>query len=126
MSTKAERARVEAQRNANPPKAKQAPRPRRDEPIDTSEPGTSATDRKAGVTPDGTSTAERNVSNRSAKKGGAALEDSAKPQPSRKSTRGSTGRAKRTTNLQLRATRKTRAPSTRARKAQASKTAGKQ
>lgn len=48
MSTKAEQARVEAQRNANPPRAKRLPRPRRDTQVDTSLPGVSATDRKGG------------------------------------------------------------------------------
>ena len=74
-------------RAANPPKPKRAPRPRRDLVVDTSKPGVSATDRKAG----GGATASRNASKSSAKKGGAALEDSQTGKPSRKSTRGSSG-----------------------------------
>lgn len=57
--------------------------------VDTSQPGVSATDRKAG----GSSTAARNVK-RSTSRATAALEDSATGKPSRKSTRGSANRAK--------------------------------
>jgi ribosome-associated translation inhibitor RaiA len=57
--------------------------------VDTSQPGVSATDRKAG----GASTAARNVK-RSTPRATAALEDSATGKPSRKSTRGSANRAK--------------------------------
>jgi hypothetical protein len=57
--------------------------------VDTSLPGVSATDRKAG----GGSTAARNVK-RSNPRATAALEDSATGKPSRKSTRGSANRAK--------------------------------
>jgi hypothetical protein len=57
--------------------------------VDTSQPGLSATDRKAG----GSSTAARNVK-RSTSRATAALEDSATGKPSRKSTRGSANRAK--------------------------------
>lgn len=112
MSTLAERAHAKAQRDANPPKPKSAPKPRRDDPVDTSKPGVSATDRKAG----GASTAARNMSNRVEKKGGAALEDSANGRPSRKSTRKSSGGVKRTTNLALRASRKASASKTLAQK----------
>lgn len=62
---------------------------RKDEWVDTSLPGTSATDRKAG----GGSTAARNVRLR-ARKATATLEDSAKDRPSRKSSRRSANRAK--------------------------------
>jgi hypothetical protein len=115
MSTKAQAFKVKQQRNAKPPKLKRATRPRRDDPVDTAEDGVSATDRKVG---DG-STAVRNLSKRSARKGGAVLEDSATGEPSRKSTRRSKGGGKRTSNLQLRATRKARSPKTRAIKAKA-------
>ena len=121
MSTKAQQARVEAQRTANPPKPKSPPKPRRDEPVDTSEPGVSASDRKVGAA----STATRNASARAEKKGGAALEDSASGSPSRKSTRKSEGRVKQTTNLQLREERKTSSPKARAEAARATKPAGK-
>jgi hypothetical protein len=57
--------------------------------IDTSQPGVSASDRKAG----GGSTAARNVK-RSTSRATAALEDSATGKPSRKSTRGSANRTK--------------------------------
>ena len=57
--------------------------------VDTSLPGVSATDRKAG----GGSTAARNVK-RSTSRATAALEDSATGKPSRKSTRGSANRTK--------------------------------
>ena len=120
MSTKAERSRAKTQRDANPPKPKRAPRPRGDDPVDTSKPGVSATDRKAG----GKSMAARNASKRVAKgRRRARRERTAKP--SRKSTRKASGRAKRTTNLKLRATRETAAPTTRARKAKAAKPASR-
>jgi hypothetical protein len=57
--------------------------------VDTSKPGISASDRKAG----GGSTAARNVKRRSSR-ATAALEDSASGRPSRKSTRASANRAK--------------------------------
>jgi hypothetical protein len=57
--------------------------------VDTSLPGVSATDRKAG----GASTAARNVK-RSTSRATASLEDSATDKPSRKSTRGSANRSK--------------------------------
>ena len=90
MSTKAEQFRVMQQRNANPPKAKQPPKPRRDHPINTAKPGVSASNRKVGFGHSGV----RNVSKRAAKKGGARLEDSATGKPSRKSTRRSANRKK--------------------------------
>lgn len=85
--------------------------------IDTSLPGVSATDKKVGARNTGT----RNLSARVARKGGARLEGSATGTPSRKSTRGSTGRAKRTSNLKLDELRQLRAPTTRATKARAKK-----
>lgn len=84
---------------------------RRDVWVDTAQPETSASDRKVGAG----STARRNT--KLAVRGmTAALEDSARSRPSRKSTRKSAGRAKRDSNLRLRATREARAPSRRARK----------
>ncbi|MFO0673752.1 MAG: hypothetical protein U0235_29720 [Polyangiaceae bacterium] len=112
MATKAEQFKAQQQKDANPPKAKRAPRPKRNEPVDTSLPGVSASDRKAGHGRSG----ERNVSKRAAKKGGAKLEDSATGKPSRKSTRKSSGGAKRTSNLSRKATRKATAPKTKATK----------
>ena len=108
MATKAERARALQQRSG-PPKAKRPRRPRRDVPVDTSRPGVSASHRRAGLL----DTADRNRSNRAARKGGAALESS-RTVPSRKSTRRSSGRMKRTTNLQQAALRRTWAPKARA------------
>ena len=94
---------MQQQKDANPPKPKQPPKARRDVPVDTSKPGVSATDRKAGGGHSGT----RNVSARAKAKGGAKLEDSATGKPSRRSTRKSEGRVKRTTKLRLKAVRKT-------------------
>jgi hypothetical protein len=56
----------------------------------------------------------RNLSQRSARKGGDDLELSRSGKASRKSTRKSKGRVKRTTNLQLRAERATGSPKARA------------
>ena len=109
-------------------KSGKAAKLRRDVPVDTSKPGVSATDRKAGQG----STASRNRSLHAARKAGAVLEDSAGI-PSRKSSRRSRGkvettsyneqgveskrkgegRTKRDANLQLRTVARTRAPSTR-------------
>jgi hypothetical protein len=84
---------------------------RRDAWVDTAQPGTSASDRKVGAG----STARRNTKlDRSGMT--SMLEDSAQDRPSRKSTRRSTGRARRDTGLRLRAESEARAPSTRARK----------
>lgn len=115
MATKAEQFKVEKQRRANPPKRKAPARPRRDDPVDTSKPGVSATARKAGAG----ATKTRNASKRSAKKGGAKLEDSKSGKPSRKSTRKSVKRAKRTSNLKRKAVRRVSSP--KARKARAKK-----
>jgi hypothetical protein len=115
MATKAEKFKADAQRRANPPKKKRPARPRRDVGVDTSKPGVSASDRKAG----GESTAARNASKRAASKGGARLEDSANGKPSRRSTRKSEGRIKQATSLTRKKRRAVRAPSTRAAKAQA-------
>lgn len=115
MVTKADKFKTKQQHAANPPKPKRAPRARRDLVVDTAKPGVSASDRKAGGGRSGT----RNVSARAAAKGGAALEDSATGRPSRKSTRDSSGNVKRSTNLRLRAERKTAAPVNRAAKARA-------
>lgn len=112
MATKAQAFRAQQQREAHPPKPKQ-PRPRRDLDVDTSEPGVSASDRKAGHG----SPAGRKPSKRVAKKGGARLEISATGQPSRKSTRGSAGRLKRSGNLQLKAIRSTHSAQARATRA---------
>lgn len=112
MATKARLFRIRQQREANPPKPKKPRPPRRDVPIDTSKPGVSATNRKAGLG----DTAKRNLSKRAAKKGGALLEGSATGKPSRKSTRRSTGRLKRSTGLQRKAVRNAHSPSARAAK----------
>jgi hypothetical protein len=101
MATRAQRFRAEQQSAARPAKAKSPSRARRDVPIDTAQPGVSATDRKVGAGRSGT----RNVSARAGRKGGASLEDSATGRPSRKSTRKSTG-VKRTSNLRQREVRR--------------------
>lgn len=87
---------------------------RRDVPVDTSAPGVSATDRKAG----GESTARRNTKAR-VPRATATLEDSRKGRPSRKSTRKSANRAKSATNIQKRVAAKLMSSRTRARQAQA-------
>jgi hypothetical protein len=87
---------------------------RRDAIVDTSLPGTSATDRKAG----GGSTARRNT-RRVARRATATLEDSARDRPSRKSTRKSANRAKQGSKLRRRKVRELRSPSARAARARA-------
>jgi hypothetical protein len=82
--------------------------------VDTSAPGVSASDKKAG----GGATAARNPSLR-ARKATVALEDSATGKPSRKSTRGGTQRAKSGSKQRRRAVRVARSPKRRASKAQA-------
>lgn len=82
---------------------------RGDDPVDTSEPGVSASHRRAG----GRSTARRNTKRNTAR-ATSALEDSTKDRPSRKSTRKSTNRAKRDSNLQQRQVRKINSPGQRA------------
>lgn len=115
MPTKAQEFRRRAERT-KPPKKKKPARPRRDVPVDTAKKGVSATDRKVGKG----NTALRNKSAKAKKRGGAALETSATT-PSRKSTRKSTGRAKRTSNLKRRQTRKVTSPKARAARATAKK-----
>jgi hypothetical protein len=106
MATKAQEFRIKQQRAANAAKPKRAKRPRRDAIVDTSQPGVSATDRKA----------ERRTTRslRAGRRGGAALEDVPTAKRSRKSTRKSSDRTKRSTNQQLQAIRKTSSPSARA------------
>jgi hypothetical protein len=82
---------------------------RRDQPIDTAQPGVSATDRRAG----GASTAARNTKHTTNAQT-SALEDSIKDRPSRKSTRKSANRSKRDSNLQRRQVRRVTAPKARA------------
>jgi hypothetical protein len=96
MATKAEEFRYWQQRSG-PKKAKQPPRPRRDDPVDTSRPGVSATDRRAGA---------RKGSNRAGAKALFALERSA-GKPSRKSTRKAANRQR--TDAQARIKRRTSA-----------------
>jgi hypothetical protein len=92
VATKAERARAEQERSGSktPPRPR---RPRRDVPVDTSRPGVSATDRKAGAG----DAAARNRSARAA------------------------DRLERTTNQQRRAIRAASSPHARARKATAAR-----
>jgi hypothetical protein len=82
---------------------------RGDDPIDTSQPGVSASDRRAG----GGSTARRN-SERNTAGATSALEDSARDRPSRKSTRKSANHAKSDSNLQRRQIRRVTSPQARA------------
>jgi hypothetical protein len=92
MATKAEEFRYWQQRSG-PKKPKQPPRARRDEPVDTSAAGVSATDRRA---------AARKPQGR-ARKAMFALEESA-GKPSRKSTRKAANRQK--TDVQARIKRR--------------------
>ncbi len=80
--------------------------------VDTSLPGVSATDRKAG----GGSTAARNVQLR-ARRATVTLEDSARPRPSRKPTRKSANRSKAASQIARARKRAHHAPSSRARRA---------
>jgi hypothetical protein len=89
MATKSEGYRYRMERSGAK-KAKQPPRPRRDVPVDTSLPGVSATDRRAGAG----STAIRNFSRKAGRNAAYALEDTAPKPPSRRSTRKSANRAK--------------------------------
>jgi len=84
---------------------------RRDYYVDTSLPGVSATDRKAG----GPSTARRNTRLRT-NKATAMLEDSLQERPSRKSTRRSANRAKQGSKLQRRQMQRVISPKAKARK----------
>lgn len=87
---------------------------RRDQPIDTSQPGVSASDRRAG----GGSTARRNTK-RDASETSVALEDSARKRPSRRSTRKGANRLKPASNLQQRQVRRISSPKARASRSQA-------
>src|SRR5262245_54299282 len=90
MATKAELFRYRQERTG-PKRPKQPSRRRRDRPVDTAQPGVSATDRRAG----GKSTGARNVSKSAARKAPYMLEDSVAPaRPSRKSTRRGANREK--------------------------------
>jgi len=96
-------------------RAKKPKPPRRDVPVDTAQPGTSASDRRAG----GDSTARRNRSARAAKKSEVVLEDSKGARPSRKSTRRSKNAGKFPSNLERRQIRAVSAPKQRAARAKA-------
>jgi hypothetical protein len=90
----------------------QAKAERADSWVDTSLPGTSATDRKAG----GGSTAARNAKLR-ARRASVTLEDSARSRPSRKSTRKSANRQKAASKIGRTKKRAHHAPSSRAHRA---------
>jgi hypothetical protein len=110
MATRSERFRARVER-MGPPRPKQPKRPRRDVPVDTAQPGISATDRKAG----GGSTAARNRSRAAARKAAYVLEDS-DHQPSRKSTRRARNRQKADSSLERRQTMRSTSPPERARR----------
>lgn len=82
---------------------------RRDQPVDTSAPGVSASDRKAGYG----STARRNTKARTTK-ATATLEDSRQDRPSRKSTRKSANRSKSGAGRERKALAASSSPSARA------------
>jgi hypothetical protein len=90
MATKAERFRYWTERSG-PKKPKSPARPRRDEPVDTSQPGISATDRRAGFPTKPSSTV--------AGKAPYAFEP-AEARPSRKSTRKANSRQRTDTKMQ--------------------------
>ncbi len=113
---------TKSQRLQTPPSKKAAPKkraPRRDTKVDTSLPGVSASDRKAGMKNGRWSTAERNVHRSGKPDATHLLEDSATGKPSRKSTRRSADHTKRDSNLRRRETRRTRSPAARQAKAAA-------
>jgi hypothetical protein len=114
MATRAERARYEMER-AKPKKAKQPRKPRRDIGVDTSLPGTSASDRRAG----NGSSAMRNLKKKGSRKATVKMEDSV-GQPSRKSTRKAANHAKPGSNLTRRQIRRTTSAKARAMKAKSS------
>lgn len=117
MATKAQAFRTEQMRNAHPPKPKQPKRPRRDQIVDTAAPGVAADDRSAERTP--------TRSRLAGKRGGAALENITEGRPSRKSTRRSSDHTKRTTNLQMKATMQSVAPTTQATRASTTRSAAR-
>lgn len=90
MATKAERFRYWTERSG-PKKPKSTPRPRRDVPVDTAQPGVSATDRRAGV--------PRKPSPAVATKAPYAFERGAS-RPSRKSTRKANSRQRTDSKMQ--------------------------
>lgn len=90
MATKAERFRYWTERSG-PKKPKSPPRPRRDVPVDTSQPRVSATDRRAGFP----RTASRTVAAKAAY-----MFESAEARPSRKSTRKANVRQRTDTKMQ--------------------------
>lgn len=110
MATLAEQVRAEQQRNAHPPKPKQA------KPDGL---GGHQHDDDSAFQAGATGTALRNDSRRAEERGGPVLEDSATGQPSRKSTRAVSGGVRTDTKLQLRAVRATTSPKARAARAAA-------
>ncbi|HUQ00857.1 MAG TPA: hypothetical protein VM261_00120 [Kofleriaceae bacterium] len=115
MPTKAQEFRSAQQRAARPPKPKKPKKRRRDAVVDTSQPGTSATDRKVER--------RRTRSILAGNRGGAVTEDpvSSSTRPSRKSTRKSADHTKRSTNQQLEAVRKSTSPTATATRARAAR-----
>ena len=118
MSTRAEQARYAMER-AKPKKAKKPPKPRRDIGVDTSLPGTSATDRRAG----NGSSGPRNLKKKGSRKATVKMEDSV-GRPSRKSTRKAANHSKPGNNLTRRQIRRSSSPKTRAMKAKTSSRRG--
>lgn len=105
MPTRSQATHARDQFERRPSRPARPKRRRRDDPVDTSRPGVSASDRKASGDLQGL----RNVRSIAGRRGGAQLEESSGT-PSRKSTRGSADRTKRTTNQQLRAIMRTASP----------------
>jgi len=109
MSTKAQDFRVEQQRTAHPPKPKGMKKLRKE----AARAGNGAVD----DAPESKMALGRHHTDRTARRGGSRLEESAPGKPSRKSTRKSEGHIKLASNLTRQTIRKTHAPKTRAAKA---------
>jgi hypothetical protein len=112
MATRAEQARYLRERSG-PKRPKSPPRPKRNIGVDTSLPGVSATDRKAGKG----ATAERNRLGEARARSSAYALENARERPSRKSTRKGANRSKPDSNLERRRERRLSSPERRAEKA---------
>lgn len=93
------------------PRTPKPPKTKRDG-VDTSQPGVSATQNRAGQG----HTAPRNLSKHADRKASYVLEDSATGQPSRKSSRRSSNRIKTDSSLHSRQTRRATSAKTRAKR----------
>ena len=114
MSTKAQDFRVEQQRTAHPPKPKGLKKLRKEAArADNGTEAKNGAESKTAVK----MAVGRHHTDRTARRGGSRLEESASGKPSRKSTRKSEGHIKLATNLTRQTIRKTHSAKTRAAKA---------